>query len=521
MKATKLQSLLTLVPSSLRSDQQQASRSKKVRELRWKAPEVLAKSSPSIASDIYPLGMCTYEAASLAVRWKGDLDEDIRRSVRRGKLPPRHEAFTDEQWALVEAMCRLNPEERLSITSVLMTLQMLSKLAFNNNSSIDEAEQQSTLSFAAFGGAKGDWLNSATELVKQLLNETSCNLQENEPLCKMLLNDMVRILNAMASQVSKAATRLCESTCSRLSMFCAKHSQSKNVFGALARKRVATEELEKMREMVNHLFTLLDMEHLQENLEKWTELLLVRQEQLKNRLAETRDLADVLPDRVSQVESLTLLRYELALADRVDLRQTDSAELLDRAYKKIVSYCGIEIPIVPSWFIPEYHFDVAADAIGDGSFGVVHQGLLRIKGDTERVVVKYLRIYGLGGVLSSQSFLEDASTWHNLSHKNIIALYGACHVSRRAFLVSEQAEGRNLLEYLRVSENENNIWDRFIEAAQGLEYLHANDIVHGSLRCSSILISKDGTAKLTDFGFRAVRGAVGALAGATPHSQLQ
>lgn len=71
--------------------------------------------------------------------------------------------------------------------------------------------------------------------------------------------------------------------------------------------------------------------------------------------------------------------------------------------------------------------------------------------------MKYLRIYGLGGALSSQSFLENVSRWHDLSHKNIITLYGACHVSRRAFLVSEHAEGRNLLEYLRVSENENNI----------------------------------------------------------------
>ncbi|GAB9476531.1 Serine/threonine protein kinase [Globisporangium polare] len=276
-----------------------------------------------------------------------------------------------------------------------------------------------------------------------------------------------------------------------------------------------------MREMVNHLMKLLDMEQPRENQSKWTELMLVRREQLKNQLMETRGLADVLPDRVSQVESLTLLRYELGLTDGASLPRPSSAELLNRAYEKIVSFSEIEMLTVPDWLIPEYALDVAADAIGDGSLGVVYHGLLRRETKMERVAVKYLRIYGLGGALSSQSFMEDVTTWHNLSHKNIIALYGACHVSRKVFLVSEQGEGGNLLEYLRVPENESNIWDRFVEAAQGLEYLHANDIIHGSLRCSNILISTNGTAKLTDFGFRAVRSAVGALGGATTHSQLQ
>lgn len=196
-------------------------------------------------------------------------------------------------------MCRLNPEERLPITSVLTKLQMLSELSSNNSGGIDEAVQQSTLSFASFGGAKDDWLDSATELVKQLLNEASCNLRENESLCKMLLVDILRILDTMASQVSETAVKLCENTCLRLSSFCTKHSQSKDVFEALARKRFATEELEEMHEMVSQIFTMLDMEQPQENLVKWAELLLIRQEQLKNRLTETRDLADVLPDRVS------------------------------------------------------------------------------------------------------------------------------------------------------------------------------------------------------------------------------
>jgi serine/threonine protein kinase len=38
------------------------------------------------------------------------------------------------------------------------------------------------------------------------------------------------------------------------------------------------------------------------------------------------------------------------------------------------------------------------------------------------------------------------------------------------------------------------------EIAQGLDYLHAMNIVHGDLRGTNILISDDGNACLADFG---------------------
>ncbi|KAF9567660.1 kinase-like protein [Agrocybe pediades] len=41
-------------------------------------------------------------------------------------------------------------------------------------------------------------------------------------------------------------------------------------------------------------------------------------------------------------------------------------------------------------------------------------------------------------------------------------------------------------------------------AAQGLEYLHFNGIIHGNVKCANILVSKEGEARLCDFGMSKV-----------------
>jgi serine/threonine protein kinase len=53
----------------------------------------------------------------------------------------------------------------------------------------------------------------------------------------------------------------------------------------------------------------------------------------------------------------------------------------------------------------------------------------------------------------------------------------------------------------RKGEGRTLIWRKLHEAALGLEYLHQNDIVHGDLKCNQILVTGEGVAKLTDFGF--------------------
>lgn len=138
------------------------------------------------------------------------------------------------------------------------------------------------------------------------------------------------------------------------------------------------------------------------------------------------------------------------------------------------------------------------------------------------MVVKLLPIGGLNGARASASFMNEVGVWKELRHARILNLYGASHVGAQAFLMLEYADRRNLLSYLENPDHRPRFAELFYQAAQGLEYLHSKEIVHGHLRCCNILVSdQEGVVKLTDFGFDSVRSAVNALGGSNVANSIQ
>lgn len=101
---------------------------------RWLAPECLlyGGSWMSTASDIYSLGMCVVESllvvekARIPVPW-GNIQDGaaVVRQVKNKQLPRRPTKCTDQQWSLVERMCTFNPQDRLSILTVVEELDRL------------------------------------------------------------------------------------------------------------------------------------------------------------------------------------------------------------------------------------------------------------------------------------------------------------------------------------------------------------------------------------------------------------
>ncbi|KAF1328154.1 Serine/threonine protein kinase, partial [Globisporangium splendens] len=99
----------------------------------WKAPEVLIGDPASPASDIYSFGMCIIEAMSLTNPW-GDLPaSSVLHNVRTGKLPEKHERFSNEEWSFVEKLCALDPSSRLQLADVVRTLQAFAESELARN----------------------------------------------------------------------------------------------------------------------------------------------------------------------------------------------------------------------------------------------------------------------------------------------------------------------------------------------------------------------------------------------------
>lgn len=154
---------------------------------------------------------------------------------------------------------------------------------------------------------------------------------------------------------------------------------------------------------------------------------------------------------------------------------------------------------VPLWrILPQdvtYH---VPQPIAQGGFGDV----FRAKWVHCEVVVKQLVINGGREGREMRSFLREVDLWSRLQHSNIVQFYGANDRVDPYFIVSAFASNGTLNEYLlRMREDERTVvWQKLLQVAAGLKYIHQRGIVHGDLRGDNIVVDASGTAKLTDFG---------------------
>ena len=99
-------------------------------------------------------------------------------------------------------------------------------------------------------------------------------------------------------------------------------------------------------------------------------------------------------------------------------------------------------------------------------------------------------------------FQQEAQAIARLSHPNIVGAYDVGEEQGMHFIVMEFVEGITLKRYI---EKKGKLSVReavgiTLQIASGLEAAHANHIIHRDIKPQNILISHDGTAKVTDFG---------------------
>ncbi|KAJ7145875.1 kinase-like domain-containing protein [Mycena epipterygia] len=98
-------------------------------------------------------------------------------------------------------------------------------------------------------------------------------------------------------------------------------------------------------------------------------------------------------------------------------------------------------------------------------------------------------------------FYREALVWKDLHHPHILPFIG---IDRENFpplmcMVSPWMEHGTILKFLDVH-GRGNVDRLLLEIAQGLQYLHSCNIVHGDLKGANILINEDWSACLADFG---------------------
>ncbi|KAF7331215.1 Kinase-like protein [Mycena sanguinolenta] len=134
-----------------------------------------------------------------------------------------------------------------------------------------------------------------------------------------------------------------------------------------------------------------------------------------------------------------------------------------------------------------------------GGFGDIY----RASYGGQRVALKRMRHFLRGSDLrrTRLKFCREALLWKDLHHPHILPFLGIDADSFPSFLcmVSPWMENGTVMNYLK-THGYASVDKLLYEIAQGLEYLHSRDIVHGDLRGANILVKDDWSACLSDFG---------------------
>ncbi|KAI3968551.1 hypothetical protein MKX01_007861 [Papaver californicum] len=148
------------------------------------------------------------------------------------------------------------------------------------------------------------------------------------------------------------------------------------------------------------------------------------------------------------------------------------------------------------------NFD-GANKIGEGGFGPVYKGL---RPDGSLIAVKQLSAMSKQG---NREFVNEIGIISALQHPNLVKLFGCCVEGNQLLVIYEYMENNCLARalYGRADQQLNLDWPtRFricMDIAKGLAFLHEESrlkIVHRDIKATNVLLGKDFTAKISDFG---------------------
>ena len=140
------------------------------------------------------------------------------------------------------------------------------------------------------------------------------------------------------------------------------------------------------------------------------------------------------------------------------------------------------------------------EVIGTGGMAVVYKA--RCHRLNRMVAVKILKDDNLGDEDFRRRFHAESQAVAMLSHPNIVSVYDVSTSIMADYIVMELIEGISLKEYMETRGTLN--WKETlhfgIQIAKALEHAHSRGIVHRDIKPHNVMVLKNGSVKVTDFG---------------------
>lgn len=140
--------------------------------------------------------------------------------------------------------------------------------------------------------------------------------------------------------------------------------------------------------------------------------------------------------------------------------------------------------------------------LGQGAMGVVYKAVDPLIDRT--VAIKTINLNLSKDELADfeERFNREAKSAGRLNHPNIVTIYDVGRAGHVAFMAMEYLEGRELKEIVASGEilQPERIAEIIAQVANGLAYAHEHGIVHRDIKPANIMVLRNGSVKITDFG---------------------
>ena len=140
------------------------------------------------------------------------------------------------------------------------------------------------------------------------------------------------------------------------------------------------------------------------------------------------------------------------------------------------------------------------ERVGEGGMSVVYKAKDRLL--NRFVAIKILKPEFISDQKFIDSFRRESQNAASMSHPNIVNIYDVGREGNIHYIVMELIEGRALSDYIR--EQGPMAYPKVIalskQIASALAFAHKNHIIHRDVKPHNVMITPNGTAKITDFG---------------------
>jgi tetratricopeptide (TPR) repeat protein/predicted Ser/Thr protein kinase len=151
------------------------------------------------------------------------------------------------------------------------------------------------------------------------------------------------------------------------------------------------------------------------------------------------------------------------------------------------------------------HYEVLEE-VGRGGMGVVYKAQDTTLDRT--VALKFLPAEFAGSTEEKQRFLQEAKAASALDHTNICTVYEVGETDDgQMFIAMGYYEGETLKEKIRKGPLPvQDVIRLGVQISRALAKAHEREIIHRDIKPANILVTRDGDAKILDFGLAKLRG---------------